>query len=378
MRLKPTNLAILAISLLALFGLTSCEWFEVEVLLYPDGYVIDVKTGSPLAGVEVTLTSTDGKFTKTSSETGTNGYYEFTGIPNGNYNVTASKSGYTFTKERTQISSLFTRLPQLGGFVTDNAAVLTFVTFWDEDYKDVDTYFNYPTAVGGGLYDPSGAFNMFTDASEYNKFYVPSSIGGAPDYAHPEFSSDNRTDVYYNNPIVKDGTETLVELDVDNRGDSDDQPGGPETISLYWAPFMQHNYGALSGGTEYVVTSADDPSKLPPGTYKWVASFDYKVNAFNATSSTGGDSDNSLLSTADGTGGANPVSYVFSGSTLLGKFTLPENIDIKHANMVRINYFMNSDSKEYFQILPNIEALAPRSADDQTVNQIVVAPGHQR
>jgi 5-hydroxyisourate hydrolase-like protein (transthyretin family) len=56
------------------------------------GTVTDAKTGQALAQVKVTLYDSNGKVATT--QTDSNGYYEFTDLPAGTYKLKFSKKGY--------------------------------------------------------------------------------------------------------------------------------------------------------------------------------------------------------------------------------------------------------------------------------------------
>jgi hypothetical protein len=366
---------VLVTGLALVLSLSGCEGLFGDVLLSTQGVVINVKNGEPISGASVTLTNVSDASKSYSFPTDTTGYY-YPSVPSGDYIITAVKADHAFTKIRAQVSGIFSSLPQIGGFAAgkdDDFGAITLVTFWDPEYKDVDTYLSYPVNGTGGLYLPTGSMTVGTG---YSRFYYPDSFGTAEFRVHPDEGDTNRKDIYFIDKTVSDGDFVLAKLDVDNRGASTEQAGGPETLSIFYAPLAEHTYGGI-GGAVYTATT-DDPSKLPAGAYKWIATFDYKVNAFHKTSSTATTPDGSSLVTASGTGGANPVTYVFSGTNLLGKFTTSEFIDIKHASMVRINYFMKDDGTEWFQILPNEKALTPRGIGDEVVNQIVVAPAPKR
>ena len=65
---------------------------------YISGTVID-KSGAAVAGAEVTLTSTSGNLTRTTTTNG-DGLYTIAGLPGGTYNVSVSAKG--FQKNTTQ------------------------------------------------------------------------------------------------------------------------------------------------------------------------------------------------------------------------------------------------------------------------------------
>jgi len=302
----------------------------------PDGYVVNAKTGAPVDAASVTLTKI-GSTTVYTETTDSSGYYSFSEWERGQVELTATKTGMAFTKQVVEIAGVAQMLPNIGGFTSTGD--LTIIVFWDRGFADVDAHFTAPTAAQGTYpsVDTTGA-DFYSSPSGYL------GTGFFPDV------TAGRAHLYWFTPTV---FSTDIALDVDNAGRSDEQPGGPETITVSYIP-----YDAPYRGSDptYPSTGAGDPSKLPSGTYNWVGVGEYYLYAYNSIfTSTGGSPEASaMLSSVGGVSKtANPLIYVFFDTVQLARYTLPQFTDIKTAAVLRVNMFVRSDNKEYFQIIPD-------------------------
>ncbi|MBE3065492.1 MAG: carboxypeptidase regulatory-like domain-containing protein [Spirochaetes bacterium] len=322
--------AVLCVVAALFLGLSGCR-----LIAATDGYVIDAKTGEGIAGATVIMDSLDSadKF-----ETGTDadGYYLFDSYKQGRYELTASLTGKIFTKQVVEVTGIAQTLPNIGGFKTTND--LTIVVFWDRDFADVDAYMTAPDLN----YGPAAVVSSdFYSGTASNAKFFPGAAG--------------RPKVYYDTPILGAGDGDIT-LDVDNQGQTDQQKGGPETITVAWIPFP-----AIYTGSNIYTADAGDPSKLPAGNYNWVGVLEYYLDAFTSTntSATGPgtyEADAMLASVGGVTKTANPVVYVFVNGAQAARYTLPQFTDIKTASVLRVNMFVDSDNAQWFQILPDTKA----------------------
>lgn len=345
--LKTVLVLLIVGTILSAF--VGCD-FLADLFAYlaaPQGYVVDVKTGEPISGATVTLTSLEtggSSFTAASSATG---YYVFADVEYGKYELTATLTGTTFTKQVVEVSGLNQTLPNIGGFATETGT-LSIIVLWDRGFEDVDAVLSFPTSA--------------EDYVTADGFYQI--LGSARNTLGPLAGPY---------PLIG---ETLIEKDVDNFGGTSQMAGGPETFTVTWIPFTT---APLYAELNYEA-SADDPSKLPEGNYDYMGAMIYYLDAYNATNAStntyGAHQDDALLSAADASAlAADPVVYVFYGATQLGRYSLPEYTDIQTASVLRVNMFVDDANAEWFQIVPEIGlATGYKSVTDS----IIVAGGAAR
>jgi hypothetical protein len=328
-----------------------------------DGYVIDAKTGLGIDAATVSLESID---TADSIEATTDalGHYVLGSDKRGRFELTASAAGKIFTKQVVEVTGMAQTLPNIGGF--DSTQDLTIVVFWDRGFADVDAYMTAPDA------------NWGPTAVNSSDFY-----SGTPTNAKFFPGTDGRRKVYYDNPELDDpalgGTGPEITLDVDNQGQTDQQKGGPETMTVAWIPFVaSYDVG------NYYTALANDPSRLPAGNYTWVGVLEYYLDAWGSTNTSadtyGPQEADAMLASVDGvTKTANPVVYVFANAAQVARYTLPQFTDIKTASVLRVNMFVKQGDTEWFQILPDTRAYK----DDGSIkslsdSDIVVVGGKTR
>ncbi len=376
-RVLKTLLIGVVVAAVAL-SMTGCpETLEIYIKVWADpyGYVLNTKTGDPIANATVKLTYLEGasEEDKPSSAytttTGSDGKFAFSDVVSAKYELTAELSGWAFVKQMVQISSGGAQLPNVGGFQPDSEYDISIITMWDPGFKDVDAYLTFPET------DPVAAGGLAPTLQDTD-FYSAANVNGAQTHFFPDTSSD-RFKLYYGAqqyPTSVTKAEAYAVLDVDNRGRDTDQPGGPETITIRYIPVL-----SSATNTSYSSAGADDPSKLPAGDYTWHGTAEFYVNAYHATSSTAGTEDpDSYLSYAASGYSANVQVYLFQGSDQIGLYTVPTYTAVKTASIIRVNMFSeNSDDTEWFQFLPDIRALAD-SSDIRSLSatpEIVVAGG---
>lgn len=382
-------IGLIAISTLLCFA--GCEWV-VTILTQPYGKVIDAKTGEGVSGVTVKLTfdntdatSTDkenvaasGYYTTTTTATGS---YSTADVPYGTYTLSAEKTGYVFFDREVTISGTATNIgTTLGVESTVADTDISFILLWDDDFHDCDAYLTYP-AKGENTTD--GTAPTFVDP--YSAPTAHNTAGFSPDtftgtagpidvtdtsetikdrmkvyYQRPSTavdSSNSFSSTTYENTLDKgeadfdaddDGTAEsyYIELDVDAT-----LGGGPETITVRAFPWADNG--------ESVNTNPTDENALPESvTYAWVGVMEYYVDAYeneygNTTAT------NNYLSANSGSSSvsADAVLYVLQGTTLLGKYTVPEYNSISTASLVRVNCFWNSNDASVYQIIPDLRVL---------------------
>ena len=298
----------------------------------PDGYVVNAKTGAPVDAASVTLTKI-GSTTVYTETTDSSGYYSFSEWERGQVELTATKTGMAFTKQVVEIAGVAQMLPNIGGFTSTGD--LTIIVFWDRGFADVDAYLTYPT---------NDQLGVIVNESDF--YDIAGAAGGFAPGTTP------RTKVYWNNK----NTGGYVSLDVDNRGLSTQQKGGPETITVS-VPWI-HPY---AGVNPYNPPSTNNLSKLPTGfSYEWVGVCEYYLDAFTSSFTATGvaEADAMLASIGGVSKTANPSIYVFYGEDQLARYTLPQFTDIKTAAILRVNMFVRNDDKEYFQIIPDTRLIS--------------------
>ncbi|MGA2977584.1 MAG: carboxypeptidase-like regulatory domain-containing protein [Spirochaetia bacterium] len=361
--------SVLALGILALVVLGACtitvtKDVPTPVTATPTGYVIDAKLGAALGGATVSLTHLDtGGTDYTATSSTADGSYSFSNVTLGNYTLSATLSGYTFTTQTVQISGTDQQLPNTGGFLTVDS--LTVVVFWDRSFADVDSYLTAPSSDCG---TSTGLL-----ASDGSDFYTAQNT--PPDGFFPSTTVGVRTTVFYNNKIPAGFLSNSIFLDVDNRGAPGQTLGGPETLTINLFPW-NHTY---TGANIYKSTGTSDPSVLPAGSYEWVGVLEYYLDAFNSVYSTTADSTSMLASVNGVTNTANPVVYVFYGTSQLARYTLPQFTNIKTASILRVNMFMDSTSGEWFQVIPDTKVYASNASVKGTSDRgiFVVRGGHK-
>ena len=347
---------------LSVFTFTSCEWLIEEIaaaMAAPQGYVFDARTGDPVLGATVTLT---GSTTKTAT-TSSSGYYTFSDVDYGTFELTATSADYVFTKQMVDVSGLAQYLPNIAGLTKafdsngDGTAdetlvtgILSIVVFWDRDFQDVDAHLTFPnTGVGtaGFSADGSDFYNPLSESVDLtSNGFFPTTI-------------TDREHLYWNNDSFN--TPRDIWMDIDNVGHSSQPEGGPESFTIYYPPSTILT--AYSGTEAYSSSGTDDPSKLPAGNYSCIGVMEYYLDAWNAdtepasTAAATGEPD-AMLASSDNSGTADPVVYVFDGEDQIARYTLPQYTDIERASIFRINMFIQeADTMIYYQILPDLRVL---------------------
>jgi hypothetical protein len=376
-------------ALTLVFSMGGCDLFGYWGS--PQGYVIDGTSGEGVKNVTVKLIpremvppdelsdtekddfeNADDERQEFSTTTDSDGYYTFTDYEEGSYILTAEKDDYGFTQHIVEVSGLAQYMPNIAAIGEDDENI-RLVMMWNQQYADVDMHITYPKPTS----DPTlGA--TFSNDTDKNHYVIDNSTD-AYDGFYPEDNTD-RERLYWDN---KDSTDEYdggptVFLDVDNRGKGDDLPGGPETVTIRYIPFVPDSL--TNNG--FSVNSSDHWTKLPKddsNQYFWGGVMELYADSFNESG--GGSSDDSTLVTSDGKTGADVVVHVLQGTDYLGTYSLPQFTEVDRASLVRINCFFldDADWTNVFQILPDtrITPVFRTSAMDEDGIITVVGKGRR-
>ncbi|MEX2443769.1 MAG: carboxypeptidase-like regulatory domain-containing protein [Alkalispirochaeta sp.] len=371
-----------AVMLGLVFTLSGCEWLLTEEALSSiSGYVVDGRTGGGLTepdgvdGVTVTLTRVGGGGTLTAT-TDSDGRWSTEYEDEGEYRLTASKSGWFFVPQDVNISGWLGETSDVVGIETGGSkglstnldSAITFILVWNENYEDIDGRIHFTAGDGSGfanasaysVIDPSQSLPDFTpyydySSSNYGGFGPDTNPTNDPDdvdriRSEVSASGANLTSsspISHSNNTVGDVLETsetvyAVQLDRDDRDGS-----GPEVITVNTLPVWEWWDAAAS-------FSGGGNTGLPDGSqYMWTGVMEYYVYGWSSDSSTINtpdtpDSDHYLDDTA-------ATVYVVQGSDLLGEFPIPSNVNARELSVVRMNTFTVDDgASTYFQIVPEI------------------------
>ena len=154
--------------------LTGCQVIAAA-LASPDGYVYDGKTGDPLEGVTVTLTSTDGTGTPLTATTTSTGYYNFGDIEYGTFELTGTKTGYAFTPLQVSLSGIAQNFDPVIG-VPSTSDGLLFVLMWDSaPTLNLDAFMSYPNTAQ----TPETPYEAYFLDGAYGSGFAPEFINTA-------------------------------------------------------------------------------------------------------------------------------------------------------------------------------------------------------
>ena len=152
---KAAVLLVCLISIIAVIALASCT-FEggIEFTITkpkPAGQVVNVKTGTGLSGATVTLSYIGGasaadKPTSAYSTTSDSvGKFAFGEVVPGQYELTASKTGYAFIKRVVDVTGEGYTLPNVGGFIpAELTDALTIFVMWDPSVQRCRCAYHIP------------------------------------------------------------------------------------------------------------------------------------------------------------------------------------------------------------------------------------------
>ena len=377
-------------ALALVFSMGGCDLFSY--LNSPQGYVIDGTTGEGVKNVTVQLIpremvapdelsdtekddfeSADDDRQEYATTTDSDGYYTFTDYEQGSYILTAKKDDYGFTKHIVEVSGLAQYMPNIAAIGEDDSN-LRLVMMWNQQYADVDMHITYPKPSIDPTLGPA-----FSNDTNKNHYVVNTT--GAYDGFYPE-DNTKRERLYWDNKESTDteGGDPTVYLDVDNRGGSSDLPGGPETVTIRYIPFIPD--ALTSNG--FTVSSSDHWTKLPKkdDPYYWAGVMELYADSFNESG--GGSSDDSTLVTSDGKTGADVVVHVLQGTDYLGTYSLPQFTEVDRASLVRINCFYLDDAStasggtNVFQILPDTRITPVFRTNAMDKNGIITVVGKGR
>jgi len=358
------------------FFMTGCQEL-FEALAAPQGYVYSSETGEPISDVTVELKTLTGTVLQ-SATTNTNGYYSFSDVDYGKFELTATDddTSYVYVKQIVEVSGISQTLPNIAGIPIDldgdgkgvgsdlETGILTIVVFWDRYFQDVDAHLTFPnTDVGSAEFASTDFYNPITYSEDLrmNGFFPAETI------VHT-----NRTIVHqdpnHNADVYPAGlaktTTSLADLwlEVDNVGHSSQAAGGPETFTIFYPPSGVDT--SYVGTWAYTSSGSGDPSGLEAGDYECIGVMEYYLDAWTdeepatvlgVTSPT----DTAMLSSTTNIDVASPIVYVFDGTNQIARYTLPQYTDIERAAIFRINMFLHSNNTDiYYQILPDTRVLS--------------------
>jgi hypothetical protein len=292
---------------------------------------------------------------------------------------------------------------------------ISFILLWNSTFDDVDSYITFPkkntaTTTGGDVDQSATTAPVFTTPYDWpwvdadsdsdndlsDGFSPETWNSGTPDTVPARGSA--REMVYYGVPSTASDssatwdssahTNTLnlgtVDLDYDEDGtaetwyislDTDATQGsGPETITVRAFPFVDPavNVSTTGGASTGLATGTN---------YTWVGVMEYYVDAYDSNwEDATNDTSTEYLSTVGEGSQAGAVLWIVQGTTILGKYTIPDYTKVKGASVVRVNCFYNSDGYEVYQIVPDLRVLQStsgiRSIGDDGI--ITVTGGKQR
>ena len=420
------GLALAALAIGLVLVISGCDLFAAAFSgeAQPYGKVINAKTGGGVAAVTVELApvtqaassdatkqeETTKEQTKIAEEkaaeptkflavTNTAGEFDWLtedkAVPRGEYTLTASIAGNTFVflEKKVFINAVFPDLGTLLAIPADNAGI-SFIMLWNTNFDDVDSYITFPRKNAETITGTAPTFTtpydiptagvttgftpeLFTTGNPARGSAREWVYYGIPSTASDSSSSFNST-TFINTLNLgtmdydanEDGTNDtyLVSLDTDATLGS-----GPETISVRAFPFLEDSTD--------VSTTGGAATGLPAGSYTWVGVMEYYVDAYDSSwSDTTNDRSEDYLSEVGTGNSADAVLWVIQGTSILGKYTVPDYTQIKTSSLVRINCFFNSSDQEVYQLVPDIRVLQStsgiRSIDDN--NGIIVVTGNQR
>lgn len=314
------------------------------------GTVTDARltTASGIAGVTVKLFAAGATTELATATTDTSGAFTFDEVDPGRYKLTAAKTGFAFIDrafDLTQIGATVDVGAVLG--FTSSGSEIAIIAVWGAAFSDVDSYLTFPSGDKWttnpsltGLDPYSGAdavtgqtTGFFPGTTAFDPLKTPTQ----------NITDRGRDTVYYGDKESAatyawfyGGTDTrpAVKLDRDDLDGS-----GPETVTIIAPPV----YAAV-GTTTLTTTGSATANGLPTGTYAWLGVMEYYVDSYGTPS----------LSTEGSSGGANVEVYVIQGSTVKGRFVVPDYIAIEKASVLRINFFLNSSDQPVYQFLPDV------------------------
>jgi len=312
-----------------------------------------------IGGATVTLYSgTTAVATATSADS--TGVFTFaTVVSSGTYTVKATKAtsgttGYAFIDKTVDVSATTTDLGNVIGFsygTTLDASTISIVAMWTKT-MDVDSHITFPNAFRycqESITDPYATTNPATgfnvDGDSTYRGHVQSSLLGSA-YTTATVASVGGTST---------DTRACIQLDVDNLTGA-----VPETVSIREIPFDWYSHTPAYGIT------GDSTNKLPTTTgttFTWLGVAEYYVNGYSVN-----------LSNESGSDGANLIIYIVQGSSVKGKFILPDYMAVKTASVIRINLFAMKDASNteysFYQFVPDIRLVKDNTYKSLSIGEV--------
>jgi hypothetical protein len=353
MKQKRYGIAIVVLALAALVLLTGCDWV-VEV--YPsytiNGEVINAvvdaeATGSKVSQPLVILENSEGtEVARTTAST--TGRFQFANVTPGVYTVTAELSGYAFVDRTVELTGAAVEDVVLIGFESPEDTTISIFVIWG-DNTDIDAYLSFPATYLGGTNPP-----IFTEPYQLTTVdgYASTYVSGSNQLA----SSGRFTVGWSGDDGLADAEKTTTSL-IDVYGaEEDDIPvaarlrevesaPGPETIQLRGLPFPYTPVTPNSTVSDSDVAKAG----LAAGTYAWLGTAVYYLDAFGTSATIADEGD---------PGTATPIVILAQGSEVKGRYYIPDFTTVETTSVLRINMFLDSQG-EVYQFVPDGRVVTP-------------------
>ncbi len=361
------KLIVLAIAASFLIALLGCEG-SIEVTFFSvTGDVVNARTDSLTGVSDVTVTFTKVGGSSQTVTTSSVGSYNLEYEGEGEYKVTASKSGWFFIPQTVYIGNWRTGVPDILGIKLDEdfeSTAISFILTWNDSYQDLDGRLTFPKGNGTGYGTYTPAYSI-TFQEPYEA--IPGTDGFGPNtLTNREYvgggstrSTNYVSDVLGGGDLKNDGPAITVDRDdVDARG--------PEVITVRTLP---HWIADWNSSSTYQIIGGGNTGLPSTATWTWVGIMEYYVDGWNAThiSSDGitpgprgtpESAEEHLISSQDGDG-AEAVLHIVQGSTLLGVYKVPEYADLRTASLLRVNLFIGETATPgdttWFQFVPDVQ-----------------------
>lgn len=350
--------ALLVLSACEVTGTATFSWDSVN----PSGRVVNAyvqnESEAGVSSVSLSLEYISGApdeeiavgetFTGTSQNDGT--YSISNNVPYGTYVLTGSKDGFAFIDQRIELTPDNEDLPDLIGVPYDNEADVSIVALWKSSFDNVDAYVTYPDAFDT---DPDG----FKGEAELDTPNDTLDDGGGADPGFfvgdgtsdrerlSDFDAKYASDATFGNLNISGDTSTAA-VGIERIAD---QGSGPETVAIRAVPID------WPGNVNYDTPSTQQ-NLLPGGSdYAWVGVLQYYVY--------GASGDLSVQGESAAESGADLNVYVTQGSSVLGRYRVPDFTNVEGASLIRINLLAReSDGADFYQIVPDTH-LVPEEDD---------------
>lgn len=347
----------LLFTILILFAFSSCT---LTVYFGLSGQVLDVKdsSGSGISGVELTLKDSTGSIVAITTS-GPDGSFQFQEVETGQYTIEGEGSEYAVLNQDIDIINSGLQSVRVYAFAPGSGYSVTLITVWNDAVNNINANITYPDAdkvLSGG--DPPCFYLGYRAGSAAGDGFEPT-IGAV---GRKTINETNNVSTITHDDVYSSGnTLPLVELDT-----SASSGLGPETITIRGIPFQ------FDTSLAYYQENTNGYEVGLPGystTIAWLGVMKYYLTTPVSTE---------YLATADGSGADARVYIVENsaagGTSILGIFDLPENIQLDSAAVIEINMFLDEDTAQTELVFtPNIEYMDEYSPKTTFSNGPVVS-----